>query len=150
MYFWCDICEKILNIKDALRKHYNIIVITITMTQYSSVIFVQNRSKEVKQILHKVPVLEEMLQYLLRPQKYIIRWLRTSEPCFQIIKAGLERACLTKHVRLRTLPDSIKTFGLPRIDATASGIQNTSISLVRSCYFNVDTCFVLLLSLIHI
>ena len=116
------------------------------MTQYSSVIFVQNRSKEVKQILHKVlPVLEEMLQYLLRPQKYIIRWwLRTSEPCFQIIKAGLERACLTKHVRLRTLPDSIKTFGLPRIDATASGIQNTSISLVRSCYFNVHICFVLL------
>ena len=37
-----------------------------------------------------------------------------------MIKAGLEMACFTTHVRLRTLPDSMKTLGLPNIDAMAS------------------------------
>ena len=46
----------------------------------------------------------------------------TSEPCFQMINAGLEIVCLTKQVRLRILPDSMKIFGLPKIDATGSAI----------------------------
>ena len=49
-----------------------------------------------------------------------IRFLLTFVPCFQMIKAGLEMACFTTHVRLRTLPDSMKTLGLPNIDAMAS------------------------------
>jgi hypothetical protein len=40
-----------------------------------------------------------------------------------MIKAGLEMACFTTHVRLRTLPDSMKTLGLPNIDAIASAKQ---------------------------
>jgi hypothetical protein len=51
---------------------------------------------------------------------FILKVRITSLPCLQIIKAGLERACFTTHVRLRTLPDSMKTFGFPKMDATAS------------------------------
>ena len=44
-----------------------------------------------------------------------------------MIKAGLEMACLTTQVRLRTLPDSMKTLGLPKIDATGSEKQTKAL-----------------------
>ena len=56
-------------------------------------------------------------------ENWIYDTVLTSWPCFQIMKAGLERVCFTKQVRLRTLPDSMKTFGLPNMDATGSEMK---------------------------
>ena len=51
-----------------------------------------------------------------------------------MIKAGLEKACFTTHVKLRTLPDSMKTLELPKMDAIGSEKQK---SRLISKYVNI-------------
>ena len=58
-----------------------------------------------------------------------------------MIKAGLEMACFTTHVRLRTLPDSMKTLGLPKIDAMASAKKNKN-KVITSQYTIGSKCVI--------